>query len=114
MDGAADYWILRSDNQEQTIADDVKNHDELRCVLRQIFEEEAAEYCGQNRQTNQHDKRIQERLEACWEEVYHRTYDCRSDGKDNADVLANLNQLHLRSFRIDVLMINVHGEHGIY
>ena len=113
MHGACAARISRTNNHEQAIYHDMEYHNQLCRILRQILEEEAAKYCGQNRQANQHNKGIQEGLQASREEIYHRADNGGCNGKDNADFLAHRYQLITRSLRIDILMINIHGEHGV-
>ena len=87
---------------------------DLCAVFRQVLEEEAAEYGRQNRQCNQHYEGIQEGLETRREEVDQRTNDGGQHREDDADILADLDELVLGSVLVDEFLVDVHGKHGIY
>ena len=111
---AAEQRIAGRQEHEAAIADDVEYHDEACAVLRQAVEEEAAEYTGQDRQTDQHNERIEEGLESGREEVDHRTDDHREDREHNADILADRDQLFIAGVLVDEFLVDVHREHGVY
>ena len=111
---AAEQRVAGRQEHETAIADDVEYHDEACAVLRQAVEEEAAEYTGQDRQTDQHNERIEEGLESGREEVDHRTDDHREDREHNADVLADRDQLFIAGVLVDEFLVDVHREHGVY
>ena len=111
---AAEQRVARGQQHEAAVADNVEHHDDACAVLRQTVEEEAAEYTGQDRQTDQHNERIEEGLESGREEVDHRTDDHREDREHNADILADRDQLFIAGVLVDEFLVDVHREHGVY
>ena len=111
---AAEQRIAGRQEHEAAVADNVEHHDEACAVLRQTVEEEAAEYTGQDRQTDQHNERIEEGLESGREEVDHRTDDHREDREHNADILADRDKLFIAGVLVDEFLVDVHREHGVY
>ena len=106
--------LATEEQQERAVADHMQYQNDLCAVFRQVLEEEAAEYGRQNRQCNQHYEGIQEGLETRREEVDQRTNDGGQHREDDADILADLDELVLGSVLVDEFLVDVHGKHGIY
>ena len=109
---AAEQRVAGRQEHETAIADDVEYHDEACAVLRQAVEEEAAEYGRQNRQCNQHYEGIQECLETRREEVDQRTNDGGQHREDDADILADLDELAKYEKQIDAVYARMTDENA--